>query len=207
MDIGDEDTADPMTRRSSGTHVRDPANFNFTKNERLLCIFYEISVRLLRTVLAIRVVSSGCDFEIIELPIASIDYVNQKNDLVAKIVCVVANLLERAGRVHEIRGLPDGPWVFRREHDEFMLCFFVFRIHQVSATSNIKDRFCIQFVECLKRVVQHCLSQSTQLVQLPATRKWSFLIRHSSDNMTDPRALITDTSQIGDGLDDGESES
>src|SRR5882762_519234 len=140
--------------------------------------------------------------DVIERGVADVLAVHHVDDVLADVLGVIADALERAHHPHDIQRTTDSARVFHHEGDALTLDGLVFLVHHPVLPCHPQRRLHVHARERIERVVHHLRHHPPEMLDLTVFVGRALHGREPRGDVADLLALIPDALQIGDGLDD-----
>src|SRR5882762_6670227 len=140
--------------------------------------------------------------DVIERGVADVLAVHHVDDVLADVLGVITDALERTHHPHDIQRTADGARILHHEGDALTLDRLVFLIHHAVLARDAQRRVDVHARERIQRVVHHLRHHAPQMLDLAVLVGRALHGRKPRGDVADLLALIPDALQIGDGLDD-----
>src|ERR1700733_2843408 len=142
--------------------------------------------------------------DVIERGVADVLAVHHVDDVLADVLGVIADALERAHHPHDIERAADGARVLHHEGDALPLDRLVLLVHQAVLARDTQRRLDVHAREGIERVMHHLRHHPAEMLDLAVLVRGAFHGGQTRGDVTDLLALIANALEVGDGLDDGD---
>src|SRR5215469_7116107 len=142
--------------------------------------------------------------DVIEGGVADVLAVHHVDDVLADVLGVIADALERAHHPHDIQRAANGARVFHHESDALTLDRFVLLVHQTVLARDAQRGFHIHARKGIEGIVHHLRHYAAKVLDLAVLVRRALHGREARGDVADLLALVADTLEVGDGLDDGD---
>src|ERR1700722_14286772 len=145
--------------------------------------------------------------DLLDLGVPHILAVHQVNEVLADVLGVITDALERAHHPHDIQRAADRARILHHERDALPVYGLIFLIDD-AVTAHYRERqFGVEPRKGIERIVQHLADHFAEIAQFPVAVCRPLAHRQARGDGRDLLALIADALQIRDGLEDHDDKS
>src|SRR6185312_11864613 len=143
---------------------------------------------------------------VIQRGVAHVLAVDHVDDVLANVLGMVADALERTHHPQDVERAADRAWVFHHERDALALDRLVFLVDEPVLTGDVERRLDIHAGERVERGVHHLRYDTAEMLDLAVLVRRALHRGEPRGDVAHLLALIPDALEIGDGLDDGDDQ-
>src|ERR1700736_2556015 len=141
---------------------------------------------------------------VLERGVADVLAVNHVDHVLADILGVIADTLQRAHDPHDFERTTNGARVLHHERDALTVNRLIFLVHHLVFARGLERRLGVHAGKCVERVVHHLRDLPAEVFHFAVLVRGPLHRGEPRGDVADFLALIADALQIGDGLDDGD---
>src|SRR5579883_1042269 len=134
---------------------------------------------------------------------ADVFAIHHIDDVLADVLRVIADALQRAHDPHYIQRTANGAWVFHHEGDALALDGLVLLIDQAILARDAQSRFRVHTRERIEGIMDHLGDDPAEVLDLAVLVGRALHGREPRGDIADLLALIADALEVGNRLDDG----
>src|ERR1700680_1542513 len=142
--------------------------------------------------------------DVLERGVADVLAVNHIDHVLADILGVIADALQRAHDPHDFERAPNGARVLHHEGDALTVNRLILLVHHLVFPRGLERSLGIHAGKRVERVMHHLRDLSAEVFHFPVLVRGPLHGGEPRGDVADFLALIADALQIGDGLDDGD---